>query len=189
MQTASNAVHQLIDRPGNLPDAHKHGGHANERTEQNRGENILIELISKAEHGAFRYKAAEDPIRISVGNVAVIELHAGDNGVNVLVAHLRVLDTEQIADLCFPQGKQTVLLMNGFIQRALADDGPVASVPLVNGQRVAGVLTAVQLPEGEIVIGKIAGGYLRADNAVYFAVAQQGNGIGNHPVVIQRMLL
>ena len=144
--TPFDAVHQLIDRAGNMARHQNHHHQAHQGAEQNDDQNAAVELIAQGEDGILRYKAAEHPVLAFIGDIAAVEIHGGTDTVYPLTADFAARHPLQLGIGGILQSKYLSVTLDDIVKRSQTGYDPVAAIVLFQGHGIARVLIPVQIP-------------------------------------------
>ena len=184
----ADALHQLLGRPGQVPDHHIDAQHPEAQADQHRRHDPDIELAAHAEQILFRVQPQQHPPRVVIGHVVAVQLEGARHRKDALAAHLHVLRHPQVLVPCLPQEKSVLPGQDQVIEHPLAHQGLVRAIRPLDGQHVPRLLGLVQLRHREVVVQGPAGD-LHPQHAVGPPPVPQGDGVGDHLIAVLALLL
>ena len=106
---APDAVHETVHRAGNLSSNKEHDHHANDRTDDNGYQNLLIDPVSQSKYGILGDKPAQHPVFIFIGYLIFIQMQRRNHRIDRLLSQGDIFYAQKIRILCIFQGKEVFL--------------------------------------------------------------------------------
>ena len=140
LRSSADAPHQLLDRPGQMPDHGIDPQHADAQAQQHGGHHPDIEAAAHAEQVLLRVQAHQHPLGVLVGYIRAVQPQGAQHGIDALVVQRQLLHPAEVRIIGFPQKELAARGAHLLIEHPLAHQGPVAAVPVPDGQQISGLL-------------------------------------------------